>query len=78
MPKIETLTDILRAQRQAREEAAEGVHIRDFDKIDAELQKELAKMVTAAAKAIKSGQIGRPGVRPQYDVFDPNNHDEEE
>lgn len=60
MPKINSPSDIRRLKRQALEEAGQGVHIRDFDKTDAELQEALLAMSVAAVKAMNSGKIGKP------------------
>lgn len=59
------MTTIGRLQREAREQAAPSVHIRNFDKIDSEIQEALAEMVKVAAQAMREGKLGRPS--PRYD-----------
>ena len=68
---IHTLSAIRRLQREAREQALPSVHIRDFDKIDAELQKALLHMAKVAAQAMREGKLGRPlsPLPRYYDVY---------
>lgn len=65
MTTIRSTSDIRRLQREAREQAIPSVHIRNFDKIDSEIQEALAEMVKVAAQAMKEGKLGRPS--PRYD-----------
>lgn len=68
IPSIRSTSDIRRQQREARERAIPSVHIRDFDKIDAEIQGALLHMAKVAGQAIREGRLGKPLTPlPRYD-----------
>jgi hypothetical protein len=69
MNEIRSTSDIRRLQKEAKEQELPSVHIRDFDKVDCELQQAqqaLARMAKAVARAMKRGQLGR--MSPFYEA----------
>ena len=54
-PSIRSTSDIRRLQQEAREQRLPSVRIRDFDKMDEELQRAFLKMAKALAKAVRHG-----------------------
>ena len=65
---IRSISDIRHLRREVRERAIPSVHIRDFDKMDAELQKALLNLAKGAAQAIREGKLGKPLTPlPRYD-----------
>lgn len=66
MDEIRNVLVIRHLQRDDIEQAIPSAHIRDFDKMDYELQQTLARMAKAAARAMKNGTLGR--MSPFYDV----------
>lgn len=66
MSEMRNVLVIRHLQRDAIEQELPSAHIRNFDKMDYELQQTLARMAKAAARAMKNGTLGR--MSPFYDV----------